>query len=107
MRNKLHYGKVLLAVMTSPSYFVTASLIGYLNMRYIDDMHKEISHTKEVSYAQISVAKRTNNHKQNQCNIKYCIHKYNIAAIYVSFTQTLGLSHIHNMIACRYQGFIM
>jgi hypothetical protein len=29
----LHYGKVLLAIMTSsPSYFATASLIGYLNM---------------------------------------------------------------------------
>jgi hypothetical protein len=32
--NKLHYGKVLLAVMTSPSYFVTACLIGYLNMTH-------------------------------------------------------------------------
>jgi hypothetical protein len=32
--NNLHYGKVLLAVTTSPSYFVTASLIGYLNMTH-------------------------------------------------------------------------
>jgi hypothetical protein len=32
--NKLHHGKVLLAVMTSPSYLVTASLIGYLNMTH-------------------------------------------------------------------------
>jgi hypothetical protein len=32
--NKLHYGKVRLAVMTSPSYFVTTSLIGYLNMTH-------------------------------------------------------------------------
>jgi hypothetical protein len=32
--NKLHHGKVLVAVMMSPSYFVTASLIGYLNMTH-------------------------------------------------------------------------
>jgi hypothetical protein len=30
--NKLHYGNVLFAVMTSPLYIVTASLIGYLNL---------------------------------------------------------------------------
>jgi hypothetical protein len=43
--NTLHYGK---AVMTSPSYFATASLIGYFNMTHFMIQHVENCHVFDI-----------------------------------------------------------